>query len=1090
MKPSIVQTKLVVPRRKSDLVSRTRLIDLLNSLIDYRLILAIAPAGYGKTSLFVDFAHQADIKVSWYTVDEIDREFSTFFIYFVSAVIRTFPHLKDSMIAKPEELMLNQLSVDQLVTIVVNEFYDKIHENFLFVIDDYQLVDGQSEISTFINLFVQLAGDNCHLALLSRKLPALSDLALMIAKSYVGGLSFEELRLQRDETIAILYSQNVEIAEEELNILDHVTEGWVTGLLLTAAQGGNKSNHWARLIRASGINLYDYLARQVLNQQPAKIRQFLLHTSILEEFNAELCESVLTPLWAEESAEWHSLIQKAIANNLFVLDLGEDEPWLRYHHLFQEFLQQTLAREAPEVAKWIRETLAQHLVQHREWEKAFKHYRKLADTGGMSALILLAGGDLLKSGRHSLLVEWFRALPQEQLESDPRLMSLQGILTVVKGQPEEGLTLLERAVSALKTSDQPLLLAQALVRRATAHYQQGNYQFTERDVHEALHVIAKVSDLPQWGSDGIVASIEAEALRLQGLCQFIMGNFSNAAAHLGMAQQKYAKIKDWQNHARVTLEMSTVHMGAGHYQEASKHFLQVLERWQQLHNTVGQANVLNNLGVLYHLQGNYEEALEMFIQALECSRRSSYGRMEAYTLAGIGDLLADLKMTLIAEEFYKEAYPIAHSSNERYLLLHLNLALLLLAPSQDRQYDAKVFIEAAGKLISAETSPFEHGLFCMAVGRYHLMAGRHHEAIGPLQEAVDFLNKTDQRVEAARALLFLAAAQHNVGDHRLHALESVVRALEIANQLEYWHPLVVAGYTVSKFLETIHIEDAYHESVERLRLQVSDFSRQSATLRRRLRQKIAPLLSDSSEQRPNLFIRSLGRGEVYINGKIVDHSQWQTQTARELFFYFLTLEDGVTKEEICEIFWPEGTPEKLKTRFKNAIYRLRNAIPQQVILFENNLYYFNRTLDYEYDVEIFEDAVAIAKQSTGIKEKRIALQQVARLYKGEFLPEANSTWVQFERERLWRLYVDSQLDLSQLCLEAGDLNEALVHCQRLLLKDPCLESAHRLVMTIHGRRGNRANVARQYEECCTALLNEFGVGPSSDTDALYDQLMR
>jgi len=1090
MTASIVQTKLVIPRRKASLISRPRLIELLDNLIDYRLILAIAPAGYGKTSLFVDFAHQTEMKVSWYTVDEIDREFSTFFIYFVSAMNQAFPQLNNSLLAKPEELLLNRLPIDQLVTIVVNELYEKIKENYLFVIDDYQLIDGQTEISQFINLFVQLVSDNCHLALLSRKLPALSDLALMIAKSYVGGLSFEELRLQQDETIAILRSQNMEVSEQELNILEHVTEGWVTGLLLTAAQGGNKSNHWARLVRASGINLYAYLAKQVLDQQPSEIRQFLLYTSILEEFNADLCESILAPLWPAESADWQSLMQNTIANNLFVLALGEDEPWLRYNNLFQEFLQQTLTNEAPKEAQQIRKTLAEHLTQRSEWEKAFKHYQKLGDLEGMSGLILLAGGELIKSGRHSLLADWFRALPQEQVENEPRLISLQGILAVVNGQPEDGLVLLDRAVSALKDSNQPLLLAQALVRQATAHYQQGNYQLAERDVHQASSIIAEVGDTSLYGLDGTVSSIQAEALRLQGLCQFIRGNFANAVAYLSQAQQKYAQTKDWQNHTRVTLEMSTVHMGAGHYQEASRHFLQVLERWQQLHNIVGQANVLNNLGVLYHLQGKYEEALEMFIQALECSRRSSYGRMEAYTLAGIGDLLADLKMSTIAEDLYKQAYPIAESSNERYLLLHLNLALLLVALPQDRELDANIFIEAAGKLISADTSPFEQGFFCMAIGRYHLMAGRNHEAIGPLQEAVNYLDSTEQQVEAARAHLFLAAAQHNVNEHRLHALESVIQALEIATQLEYWHPLVVAGFTVSKFLETIHIESTHHESAERLRLQVRNFSRQSTSLRRRLRQKIMPLLSDGSKEHPNLYFRSLGRGEVYINGKIIEHSQWQTQAARELFFYFLTIEDGVTKEEICEIFWPDSTPAQIKSRFKNAIYRLRSAIPQEVILFENDLYYFNRMLDYEYDVEIFEDAIARAKQTTGAKKMQLALQHASKLYKGDFLPEANATWAQFERERLWRVYVDSQLNLAQLCLETGNWNEALLHCQTLLMNDPCLESAHRLAMTVHARKGNRANIARQYEECCAILLNEFGVGPSPETDALYDKLMQ
>src|SRR5690606_24187022 len=165
------------------------------------------------------------------------------------------------------------------------------------------------------------------------------------------------------------------------------------------------------------------------------------------------------------------------------------------------------------------------------------------------------------------------------------------------------------------------------------------------------------------------------------------------------------------SYARVTAEVAGAHMATGHYREALTNFEAVLDSWRRLHNIIGQANVLNNLGVLYHLQGDYEQALDRLIEALNCAKRSGYMRVEAYTLASIGDLFADLKMTAIANEFYEQAYSIARIINERFLLLHLNLALLLLSLPQDRQNDAKMFLDAAGRLVSAETSPFEHGLF-------------------------------------------------------------------------------------------------------------------------------------------------------------------------------------------------------------------------------------------------------------------------------------------------------------------------------------------------------------------------------------------
>ncbi|MEJ2600054.1 MAG: bacterial transcriptional activator domain-containing protein, partial [Anaerolineales bacterium] len=209
---------------------------------------------------------------------------------------------------------------------------------------------------------------------------------------------------------------------------------------------------------------------------------------------------------------------------------------------------------------------------------------------------------------------------------------------------------------------------------------------------------------------------------------------------------------------------------------------------------------------------------------------------------------------------------------------------------------------------------------------------------------------------------------------------------------------------------------------------------------------------------------------------------------RELFFYILAHPEGLTKEAIGLVFWPESSPAQLKLQFKNAIYRMRHALGQDVILFENDLYRFNLNLDYEYDVETFATRLRQAENSQDRQQKIEILEKAASTYRHPYLIDVEGSWVIPIREALWQEFSTCVSSLARLFLEIGQNDKALEYSQRLLAIDSCLEEAHRLAMRAYAAKGDRSGLVRQFERCRQALRDEIEASPSKQTVSLFQSL--
>ena len=82
----IVRTKIIIPRRRSEIITRPRLLSILDNVIDLKLLILAAPAGYGKTSLMIDFANHTQLPVCWFSLDTLDVDAQRFIAHFIASI--------------------------------------------------------------------------------------------------------------------------------------------------------------------------------------------------------------------------------------------------------------------------------------------------------------------------------------------------------------------------------------------------------------------------------------------------------------------------------------------------------------------------------------------------------------------------------------------------------------------------------------------------------------------------------------------------------------------------------------------------------------------------------------------------------------------------------------------------------------------------------------------------------------------------------------------------------------------------------------------------------------------------------------------
>ena len=226
----LLSTKLFIPRPRTNLVSRPRLVGRLNAGLDKKLTLIAAPAGFGKTTLLSEWIPQSPRCVIWYSLDEADNDSARFWTYFIASIQQLRSDLGEGALALLQSLQAPPITI--MLTTLINDI-TAFPDAFAIVLDDYHLIDSQPIHEALTYLLAHLPA-NMQLVITTRVDPPL-PVARMRARDQLTELRANDLRFTADEVASFLTQvMGLNLSAEEVTAIEMRTEGWIAGLQIAA----------------------------------------------------------------------------------------------------------------------------------------------------------------------------------------------------------------------------------------------------------------------------------------------------------------------------------------------------------------------------------------------------------------------------------------------------------------------------------------------------------------------------------------------------------------------------------------------------------------------------------------------------------------------------------------------------------------------------------------------------------------------------------------------------------------------------------------------------------------------------------------
>jgi ATP/maltotriose-dependent transcriptional regulator MalT len=1058
------------------ILRRAYLEERLDEAFARRLVLLIADAGFGKTTVLASWTR--DVSTAWYTLGKNDLSLIHLYRGLRDALIAAVPSLGDGLLELGDPGSASdaeQLAGAETVAARMCELLEQeLPHDLVLALDDVHELGEAPAPARFLETLCRQAPDTLHLVLCSRSGPPFS-IERLRGQGRVVEPDASELAFTREEVANLLRAALDEDDVELATGLHQATAGWPAAVrlaidVLAASSAAGRPAAVAKIGRSGGA-VFSYIAGEVFDRESADVREFIQCAAQFDRFTVALMDRV----GVGRTEEWVS----ALARRGLLLSSPAADGWFELHLLVRDFAVQRWPLTDVEL-KDLHRRAATWFEDCGLLREALASMQIVGDERAVAALL----------GRRPMLS---REAPDaliaaaEKLARPLRSAAIERVLGeayFAKDDLTSALLCFQRAAAQSRNLDPTLAWW-----IASMHYNRGDFDAMTRTyerveltgagspeetrvltswshAHALRGEIRAAQLLAERALDEAEASGDDTALALayhaKGLISTEEGDRRQAIAHYRDELRFATRAQDALQLIRSNNNLANLLVSEGHCDDALEAVQAAIRLAELPGNRAVLPYALDTRGRANFGLGRLEEARADFESAIRIhTERASH--FAADPLVGLGDVHRERGDLALARIAYADAVSLAERSG---LTRALRAALAGLARTMVDDLDAsRHLLERALSLGEGEW--WEEVL--LSAGWVSIAAGDHEDAL-----------RQAQRLQTARAPGPSVLAQ----SYELSAFAAPSPNLALLEQAQsIWRSIrnPIGEARVELALALLASEAGDQPRIDQAELRLRRLGIRAEAV-------AAGLLAALPPRRPaEVELRTLGGFAVLRHGEPVPHDAWQSKRARELVKLLVARRGRpVSREFVMESLWPGGQPEQISGRLSVALSTARSVLDPEKRF--DSQRYLNSDRDtialdqahVSVDVEMFLAEATAALGAVRDDEPGAVdrLEYAEALHGGEFLEEdPYSDWALPLREEARAVYADVLRALERHAERAGDLDGAARYLLRILERDPFDERSHLALVSLL-RRGGRHGDARHAYGTYATRMEEIAVEPA------------